>query len=108
MDLACGYYHAKCGDQRVLENINQVFDTSQMRARPPQNLYPEELTLNIQEIVLENPNNVKEFLYNLRLSYLRSPELIQHLAAHDPDVIKSLCERGTVQNNQLDSLRRQF
>lgn len=47
-----------------------------MRARPIAQLSQEELTTNVLDIVLENPNHVKEFLYNNKQSSLRAPALI--------------------------------
>ena len=76
MDIACGYYHPGQGDQRFVLSVDQVFDTTQMRARPIAQLSQEELTTNVLDIVLENPNHVKEFLYNNKQSSLRAPALI--------------------------------
>ena len=96
MDLVCGYYHPERGDQRHVTSVNQVFDTAQMRARPLEYRSLEEQTTNLQEIVLDNPNHVKEFLYNIQKSSLRAPFLVQQLAGFDQEVLHSLCDRGAV------------
>ena len=58
-----------------------------------------ELTNNIQDIVLDNPNHVKEYLFNCGMSAMLQVELISELRASHcfpEDIIFSLCERGVV------------
>ena len=108
MDTTCGYYPPSRGDQRFISSVEEVFDTAQMRARPLHHLSREELTQNVLEIVLENPNHVKEFLHNINKSSLRTEQLMQALQGFDADVLNSLCDRGVVQSDHLDQLRFHF
>jgi len=75
----CGYYHLKEGDIRVIHRLNSVYNFCTMRAFPMQHVMQDELTNKIQEIVLDNPNHVKEFLFNLKISGFRADELAQIL-----------------------------
>ena len=99
MDRTCGYYHPEKGDQRIIQHPEQVFDSSLMRARPLPYKNQGELTQNWQEVVMDNPNHIKEFLYNQRLSTLRADQLQPILRTQfglDEDVVNCLSERGTV------------
>lgn len=71
----------------------------------------DERVTSVDKIVLDNPNHVKEFLYNIGYSDLRVEQLVDILRYKftiDEVVINSICERGVVQNEKLDSLRKQF
>lgn len=82
------------------------------RAIPSRYLTQEEVSVATAEFVLENPNHVKELLYNLNLSHLPFKQLVQVLRESQfqlSDIeIKVICEKGIVQTNKLDCLRHQF
>lgn len=62
-------------------------------------LSPNELTKNIQEIVLDNPNHIKEFIYNCGWSGIEVEQLACILRNETPfpeDIITSLCDRGAI------------
>ena len=87
------------GDRRIIEHVDQIFDERLRRARSMQLLTQVELTQNIQDIVLDNPNHVKEFLFNCGLSTLRQNQLLQQLSMQSSfpeDIINSLWQRGVV------------
>jgi len=76
-----------------------------MRARPPAAVYNDELTMNVQEIVLDNPNHVKEFLYRNKWSAWHGTDLAHTLQINqkfDADIIHSLCDRGSIKTDALD------
>ena len=82
-----------------------------MRALPLSYLTQDELTRSVHEVVLDNPNHVKELLFNCGLSAYRLEDVMRVLknaGGYHPDELNSLQERGVIQSSQLDQLRMQF
>jgi len=78
----CGYYHPDEGDNRVITRLDQVYNFGTMRALPMQYVTQDEMSQKLPEIVIDNPNHVKEFLFNLRLTAYKANELAQILHTH--------------------------